>query len=422
MQFTKLKEKIKTGLVWSQRYTKTDMVYLFKNGSIVSLGQFMATLVGLVVSITFAHFFPKEAYGNYRYILSIVAIFAITKLPGMNTAFARSVAQNYEGSYLKVLKEKIKWSTLGAIGAGVTALYYYFNGNNLLAGSFGIVTLLIPLTDNFSIYTPLLSGRKDYTRLSLFTSLSTLINALAVIIFILFFPPNIPVLLAVSLATNLVLDLLWFYITLKKYPPNHRVDLQTIPYGKYLSKIEIFNTITGQLDKIIVFQFLGSAELAIYVYALILPEHIKGYIKNITWLASPKIAQQNIPDHTGIFRHALRLSIASLIPCLGYILLAPFVYNFFYPQYYTAIQYSQFFSLSLIVVGPISLLYTFLESHAVKKELSKYNIYENFFSLIVLLIGIGWWGIWGAIGSRVLIRFFDLTFLIYLVKKAGSRA
>jgi len=73
--------------------------YFLTQGSYLSIGHVISIICGFLLSIAFARFLPKEIYGQYRYILSVVAILAIFTLPGLKTAITQAVARGFEGSF-----------------------------------------------------------------------------------------------------------------------------------------------------------------------------------------------------------------------------------------------------------------------------------------------------------------------------------
>ena len=112
----KLKSKAHNILRWSEKYTKTDMVYLAKGGSWFALGTALSWLISFGTALAFANLIPKETFGAYQYVLSIVGIFGIMTLTGMNTAISRAAARGKDGSLFEALKEKIRWGLLGDSG------------------------------------------------------------------------------------------------------------------------------------------------------------------------------------------------------------------------------------------------------------------------------------------------------------------
>ena len=121
----KLREKTYNLLRKSEKYFKTDMVYLVKGGSWLTLNRVIGSIIALTLAVVYANLLPKESYGLYKYVLSIVSILAITTLPGMDIALTRSIVNGYEGSIKKVIKTKLAWSLLGIItGLGISVYYF----------------------------------------------------------------------------------------------------------------------------------------------------------------------------------------------------------------------------------------------------------------------------------------------------------
>ena len=79
----KIKIKAYNLLRWSEKWTKTDMIYLARGGFWLTLGQVISSLSAFLLAIAFANLLPKETYGEYKYILSIASILAIPTLTGM---------------------------------------------------------------------------------------------------------------------------------------------------------------------------------------------------------------------------------------------------------------------------------------------------------------------------------------------------
>src|SRR5688572_20479176 len=93
---TFLKAPLKRLLLWSQAYTRTDMLYLARGGFWTVLNFVVAGSVSIALAVAFANLLPKETYGTYRYVLSIANAFGFLALTGMNAAVTRSVARGHD--------------------------------------------------------------------------------------------------------------------------------------------------------------------------------------------------------------------------------------------------------------------------------------------------------------------------------------
>ena len=353
-----LKQKIYNLLRWSEKYTKTDMVYLTKGGSWLTLGNIVSSASSFLLAIAFANLLPKETYGIYKYILSIAGILAIPTLSGMGTAITQAVARGYEGSFLPALKTKIRWGLLGGLASLALAGYYYFNDNTTLTISFLITAVFLPFMDSFGTYNALLQGRKLFGISTKYGIISQII-AIAILIATLFFTKNLFLIILAYFASWTLMRFIFLKITLKKFPLNATQDPETISYGKHLSLIGILGTIAAYLDRILIFHYLGATEVAIYSFAIAIPEQLKGSFKNIPALALPKLAQRSFKEINSVLcQRLLKLFIIGGLIAGIYILVAPYIFKIFFPKYLDSIFFSQIFAFTIAIRMPFALFST----------------------------------------------------------------
>jgi len=414
----KIKSKIYNLLRWSQKYTKTDMVYLAEGGFWLTFGQIISTIASFLLAIAFANLLSKETYGIYKYILSLTGLLAIPTLSGINTAVIQAVARGYEGSLIPALKTKVKWGLWGGLTSIILAGYYYFQGDTTLTLCFLIAAIFLPFMDSLVVYSSLLNGRKLF-KISTKYDIITQVIAVAAMMVTLFLTNNIFLIIFVYFIPHTLLRFIFLKITLKKFRPNKKEDSKTISYGKHLSLMGVFDAIASQIDKILIFHYLGAIELAIYAFAVVPIDQIKGLFKNIHLLALPKFSQRTTEEiKKTIFKKILKLGLTIFIIVIIYIFIAPFVFKIFFPQYLKSVSYSQIYAISLIAIT-VMLPIAALQSKSAKKELYQLNIYSSIIQIIVLLLFIYFYGLWGAIIARVLARFISLgiAFSLFKLKK-----
>lgn len=410
-------------LRYSERYTKTDMIYLSKGGFWLTFGQGVSILSAFLLSIAFANLLPKETYGNYKYILSIAGILAIPTLSGMNTALTQSVARGFDGSLFPVLKIKIKWGTLGSLASLVISAYYYLNGNEILAVSFLIASFFMPFMDSLLIYSAYLNGKKDFKNFSKYSIITKIIDAI-IIAALLYSTDNLLILIFTYFLINTSLRLIFFKLTAKNIPSENLVkDPETISYGWHLSLMNIISTVAGQLDKILVYHYLGAVDLAIYSFATVIPENIKGVFKNINALAFPKFSEKTAEEiKKTIFKKMAKLIIIAIFITIIYIILAPFIFKLIFPQYTDAIFYSQIFSISIILLPITGITITALQSQKAKKELYQFNIYSSIIEITVLFVMVYFYNLIGIILARIISRIISGIFSTILLNKNSKKA
>ena len=184
--FIGIKNKIYKLLRKSEKWTKTDMIYLTKGGFWITTSQVASFILYFLLSIVFANFLPKEIYGTYKFVLSMIALLTIPTLGSMGTAVIQAVARGYEGSLIPAIKEKIKWGSLGFLGSLFLALYYYIQNDHQLFFSFLLISIFIQIFGAFAIYGALLQGRKLFKISSKISIFSNFVSITILIITVLF--------------------------------------------------------------------------------------------------------------------------------------------------------------------------------------------------------------------------------------------
>ena len=400
----------------TQKYTKTDNVYLVKYGSWLTIGQIISSACSFLLALAFANLLPKETYGNYKYILSLAGLLTIPTLAGINTAVIQAVSRGYEGSLIKGLKTRIYWGILGSLASLGLAGYYYLNDNITLTISFLIIAVFLPLMDSFDIYQTIFNGRKLFDIQVKYAS-SIRILSVGAMITALFFTKNLFLIIFVYFFSYTLFRFIFLVITLKKFSLNKKEDPQTIPYGKHLTLMDIINTSASYLDKILVFHYLGAAELAIYAFAILPPEQIKGFLANIRSLTLPKLAIRPKEEiKATIFPKMFRFALFVAVGIFIYILLAPAFYHLFFPQYTESIFYSQIFSISLIT-AIATLPEVALRAKMAKKQLYQLNIFSPIIQIILLFLFINLYGLLGIILARTIWRFINLAVVYWLFRR-----
>jgi len=412
----KLKQKIYNSLRWSEKYTKTDMVYLAKGGFWLTLGQIFASASAFLLAIAYANFLPQEVYGTYKYILSIAGILGAFTLAGLGPAIVQSVARGFEGILKSAFWVNLKWSVFMILASFLGALYYFINDNYTLGISLIIIALFSPLTQSAALYGAFLNGKKEFKITVSYGIFITIINAILLAITVII--TNNPILIILVYFTSNALLTLFFYIrTIKKFKPNKKIDKKTISYGKHLSLINILGTIAGHLDKILIFHYLGAIQLAIYSFAIALPMQLTLIKKIIRTLVLPKLVGQKIEYiQKNIPKKIIKFFIFLIPVVLVYIIAAPYIYSYLFPQYIKSVYYSQVFSL-IILSFPTLFFNQVFTAHSKKKELYIINIVSSILQILLFILLIPVYKIWGIIASILITRFFIFGLSAILFKK-----
>jgi O-antigen/teichoic acid export membrane protein len=181
--------------------------------------------------------------------------------------------------------------------------------------------------------------------------------------------------------------------------------------------MNIRGVVASQLDKILLWHFLGAAPLAIYFIAVTPPLKIKDAFKTIGELALPKFSQRSKQElKRSISKKTFKLFLLIVPIVVFYIILAPLIYKILFPQYLDSVIYSQVFIISLLLF-PRILLDTSLTAQMRKKDLYLVRTLSPIIQILLLLILLPLYGIWGAIFAILITQISNFGLLLFLFKK-----
>lgn len=404
------------------RYAKTDMVYLVSGGFWLTVGQIFVSVSAFFIAVTYANLLSVEVYGTYKFVIAIAAVMSVFTLPGLSSAVVRSVARGKYGSIIPATWLRIYGGLFGALCTLIIAGYYYFQGNTLLALSCVIIAIFLPIFDTFNSVTPYLHARGEFKRDAIY---STIIRALTSILLIIaaFLTRDLLLLLVLYFASHSILRLFLYWWVLLREPPHGEKDPGIMRYGIHLSAMNAFSVIATQLDKILLFHYLGAVEVAIYSIATALPENLKGFVRNSAALVAPKysrILPVDVPRLLpGLWQKLTLFTLAILAFTVCYIFAAPIFFSLLFPEYLESVAFSQVYALVLVtsaVVLPASLL----QYQVRTKEMYLLNVVNYTSQIALLFILVPWYGIWGALWARVasaaLYEVFTIGLVMYIYR------
>lgn len=401
----------------SEKYTKTDMVYLAKGGFWLTFDQGIAAILAFLMSIAFANLLPKELYGNYKYILSVAALISIFTLPGINTAVTQAMAKGEKISLKDLTLSKIRYGLIASLISIVMSIYYLLVNKNDFAIIFLIVAILVPLTEGLTLYAATLNGKQLFKKIATRNSIVKIIHSL-LIFSALMISKNIILIIIVYFVTLLILRYIVSWLTTKEIPDDKIKNEPVKKYGLSLTIAESVNTLSAQIDKVLVYLYLGPAQLAIYFMAVTPVSQVKQIVKNIVPLSLPKLSQRSAQelDKTLNSKIALTAILGSILTVI-YIILAPFFFKYFVPQYISSTPFSIMFSVMILLQSVSSVLASLLRSQKMIDIIQKNTWLQNI-SLIILMLYLGYnYGISGVILSKLISMLLSIIFRFILWKK-----
>ncbi len=397
----RLKQKTYNLLRQSEKYFKTDMVYLTKGGSWLTLGQIFTSASSFVLSVAFANLVPQAVYGTFRYITSLAATLVAFSLTGLGTAVTQSVARKFENVIRSGFWLNVRWSIFLVLISLVGSIYYFLHGNITLSISLLFIGSFSPFLNSANLATYYANGKKDFKRLSIYNAIKGIVPVV-ILIATLFVTQNIIIIIFVYFFANTAVALLTYRNAIHFYKPNSADDPGILDYSKKLSLIGFLSTIAAQADKILIFTSIGAAELAIYSIAMAFPEQIKAILRNLNFLMIPKFAEHGTGNVLNLRGKIIKLLLLLVGVTAFYLVAAPFLYSLFFPTYAAdAVQLSQLFALSILATVAM-IPNSILIAHKRSKELFVINIAGSVIQLILLVIGITLGGLWGVVIAKII--------------------
>lgn len=408
-------------LLWVQRYTKTDMIYLARGGLSSIIVQAAGIIASLALAVAVSHFVPKESYGVYKYILSIVAILSLFSLNSIGGAVFQAAAQGFNGALVRAFWANIRWSVGIFGGALALAAYYFFMGNTTLAAGILIGGSFSPLLASASLFSSFLGGKKDFYRQAIYGAVDTIVPICILIGVVLL--TSEPIILVVTyFATNTAAAFYFYRRTVEAYRMKDQAHDETmLHFSKHLSLMGVINGIANYIDQILIFHFLGGAQLAVYSFATAIPDQLKSPTKNIGAILQPRLVEYSgsqIQKNMG--RKLFLMLIGGASITVLYIAVAPYLFNFFFPKYMEAVWYSQLYALWILTIAldPVS---TYLVARKLTNELYINTVIYSLFQLIGITIGVLLWGIAGVIVARIITRIAVSATNYILYRRAIAR-
>ena len=404
-----------SALRWSEKYTKTYMVYLASGGFLSLVYQVSSLLAALALAIAIGHIVPQAVYGEYKYVLSLIGIISLFSLNGLGSAVMHSTARGFDGALESSFWINIKWSAFVAIAAAILASYYFYAHNAGLAIGILIGGFMSPILASANLYTSFLAGKKDFVRQISYSILDNVIP-IGIFIVVIFFTANPTLLVATYFVSNVLAALFFYRRTIALYRPvSSNTDSTMLSYGKHLSLMGVIGGIADNLDQILLFHYVGAAQLAVYNFATAIPDQIKGPLKTINAMIMARFSSGDVREIRASMRNKfLWLFLFTFTATVVYVFLAPLIFRMLFPAYTQAVFYTQLYALWMMSASldPASVYLM-----AKKKVRAQYilNSTLSVFQIISMTIGAILWGIIGVVAARLLSKwvFAIISFILY---------
>ncbi len=386
------------------KFLGLDLEYFVHGGFWKTIGTAITNVLAALLMIAFANLLPKETYGLYRYILSLIGILTMFSLTGMNAAVTQAVAAGNEGALKSSVKYQFKWSFIMTLASWMLAAYYLWQQNTDISIALFILGFITPFTYAFNTYGAYLEGKKDFKRKNIFLIYSSIIYVAGMLPAI-YFGKKMLWLIAAYAITSFLSNLFFYIKTLKIYNPPKNKSSEAITYGRHLSYLNFIGPILGQADNIILAHFWGVGQLAVYSLARVIPDKVGPFIKQIMGVGLPKVAPKDTEDIKKVFyKRIIQAAALGALLTIGYIIFSPFVFKYLLPKYLESILYSQILAINFIFAAIIGYIGTVVlaKKLATKPAFITSGIVINIVKVGMYIIFGIWGGLWGLILAQII--------------------
>lgn len=418
--YEKLRRKTNPLFNRAEGLLKTDIRYLAKGSFWLSTGQGASSLAAFLLSIALANLLTKDEFGVYNYVLSVSGIIGSFTLTGLSIAIVRSAAQGNYGALRQAFRLQTRWGATLAVGSLGVGVYYLLRGNEMLFYSFLAAGAASPLIAAAGLYASYLEGRQLFRLRGLTSALQSFATTALIAGALWVFRTPLAVILAYFIGTATVYLGMYIYVV-RNIVPHYTEDSGLFRYSAHLSIMNAFAGVANQLDKVIIFQTLGPAQLAVYSFARAPVAQLRVGLKLFSQLALPRFARHRLDVIRDTLPQKMRQML--LIIAVGvaiYIALAPYFYEFFFPQYIDSVLYSQVFALVLLLF-PKKLIAIAFSAHARQKEMYTLTFTGSGVRVALLLALIPLIGIWGAIVAEIGAQFSNNILANILLRRQRGK-
>jgi O-antigen/teichoic acid export membrane protein len=260
-----------------------------------------------------------------------------------------------------------------------------------------------------------LAGKKDFMHQTLFSIGDNLIP-IGLMIGIVLLTSNPLALVAVYFVSNTIAALYFYRRTKIMYAQSaQKHDETMLRYSKHLSVMGIMGGIAENIDQILLFHFVGGVQLAVYNFAIAIPNQMRTPIKNIDAMLQARFVHRTAEEiRSGIRNKISWYFISAVMLTAAYFFIAPYLFKFLFPQYLEAVRYSQIYVLWIIALAfdPVN---SYISSRKNVKALYVSTTVYSLSKIALLFVGVLFWGLMGVIVARVATHFIAavLNYALY---------
>lgn len=381
--------------------------FLAKQSFIVTASYGINTLKGVITVYLVTRLFPQELYGAYKFALSIVGTVGFMAVPGIVSTLGTQIAKRkHDAPVRSAIKLYAIWCAVGSlIIAGSIILLPYWHKESLWTLITVAALLFIPSNVGGSIFSALVRGTARFDRAFRASIVCNLLQVIGVLL-VLWLRPSA---LLLMLCTTGIPSILYAVYTLwwtKEFSSQGSFK-PFIRQSINLSLASVPSTLSWYVDGLLVTAYFGLNQLAVLSVAMLIPEQMKLWSKELFPIlyASQAKGNDSWERRRKISRFVGLGTILSGILIVLYCLLTPFIIPPLFPKYdASTIIFLTNISAVTLIVTPFTLYTQYLEARGMIRELQWCTWASSTLYVLSLCILVPLYGPLGAILSRGMLR------------------
>lgn len=317
---------------------KDNILFVFKkniftNSFLVSFRYIVIAVIGLIVSVAFAHLSTKQIFGQYQFILSVLAVFSVFSLPGLNIAALKSVSQGKIGS----VSEAVRLSFFGGIfavpfliGYGVYALLVG-NYESSIGWACILLGFFFPFLNAPNTWYAHYEGKLSFRPVVVRTILASIVTALLLFLG-LWNAAGVIFLVSIWFFSTTIFSWLFYWEVLQEEKKAIKeTGLFDVKYGLQVSFQKFIVGLTENMPTIAISFFVGFEAVANFQIASIFVGAVSGLLGALTAMALPVIFSNIEHNHKGLLSYSV---LSGILASFGYFILVEVLFLTVYGERY----------------------------------------------------------------------------------------
>jgi len=377
-----------------------DLDYFVKGGFWLGLDQGFNLFKYFILSILFANFLSKEVYGQYSFVMSIIAIASVFTLPNLIPAVVQSISKGKDGIYFVAIKKSMLFSLFGSLFMFGASIFCIFTGRDYGSLIFLFLVFLFPFYYSSSYFTSVLIGKEKFKKMAVLNVIFSIVS-LVLIGLVVYVKQELFWIILATVVVKILIHGSYTFFYMQKEIKNEEFDEKSLEFGKKTNISQSLLTISSYFENLLIPLFLGFESLAIYTLITLIPNQIKISFNSLSPLFLPRLSKK-VSSKKDLLSHILKIILIALVGIILYSLIAPFIFKWFYFPYYEYVWLSMLFSLSLIIL-PYNFLVANIQAKLDVQKINKLNVFNAVFLSVCILIGLQF-GLVGLVISRIVYR------------------